>query len=92
MAVTAVDACGVESEPAVLKLSAGGSMQCDAVLALPEPQSWGQRIRVNDVYGREVYYGKYSREFNVAGFAAGRYILTVYNRHGAQLHKVEFMR
>ena len=92
MAVTAVDACGVESEPAFLKLSAGGSMQCDAVLALPEPQSWGQRIRVNDVYGREVYYGKYSREFNVAGFAAGRYILTVYNRHGAQLHKVEFMR
>ena len=92
MAVTAVDACGVESEPAFLKLSAGGSMQCDAVLALPEPQSWGQRIRVNDVYGREVYCGKYSRSFNVLRFAPGRYFLTVYNRHGALLHKVEFVR
>jgi hypothetical protein len=62
------------------------------VIALPRPQSWGQRIVVNDIYGRELYCGKYSRRFNVSGFAAGRYFLTVYNRHGALLHKVEFVR
>ena len=92
IAVTAVDACGVESEPAFLNLPVGGSMSRDAVISLPEPQSWGQRIVVADVYGRRVYSGRYCRDFDVDGFAAGRYILTVYNRHGAPLHKVEFMR
>ena len=92
VAVTAVDACGVESEPALLTLSVGGSMVRDAVIPLPEPQSWGQRIVVNDIFGREVYEGNYCSGFSVEGFRAGRYILTVYNRHGARLHRVEFVR
>lgn len=92
MAVTAVDACGVESEPAFVRCVAGGSMRCGDVVCLPHPQSWGQRISVKDVYGTEVYYGKFCRNFNVAGFAAGCYLLTVYNRHGALLYKVEFVR
>jgi hypothetical protein len=92
MAVTAVDACGVESEPAFVSCMAGGSMQRGDVVRLPHPQSWGQRISVKDIYGTEVYYGKFCRNFNVAGFAAGRYSLTVYNRHGALLYKVEFVR
>ena len=92
MAVTAVDACGVESEPAFVKSVAGGSMQYCDVLRLPHPQSWGQRISVKDIYGNEVFNGKFFRDFNVAGFAPGRYILTVYDRHGGQLQKVEFMR
>lgn len=92
LAVTAVDACGVESKPAFVTAGIGGSMQRSDVISLPEPQSWGQRIQVKDIFGREVHYGKYCREFNVADFAAGRYILTVYNRHGARLHKVEFVR
>jgi hypothetical protein len=92
MAVTAVDACGVESEPAFARCVAGSSMRCGDVVRLPHPQSWGQRISVKDVYGTEVYYGKFCRNFNVAGFAAGCYILAVYDRHGALLHKVEFVR
>ena len=92
LAVTAVDACGVESKPSFIELPVGGRMLCDSVISLPRPQSWGQRIVVNDIYGREVYCGKYSRSFNVLRFAPGRYFLTVYNRHGALLHKVEFVR
>jgi hypothetical protein len=92
LAVTAVDACGVESEPAFITLPVGGRMLRNDVIALPRPQSWGQRIVVNDIYGREVYCGKYSRRFNVSGFSSGRYFLTVYNRHGAVVHKVEFVR
>jgi hypothetical protein len=92
LAVTAVDACGVESKPAFVTAGLGGSMKRSDVNSLPVPQSWGQRILVKDIFGRSVHYGKYCREFNVAGFAAGRYILTVYNRHGARLHEVEFVR
>ncbi|MBQ5627829.1 MAG: hypothetical protein IIU97_06920, partial [Bacteroidaceae bacterium] len=92
LAVTAVDACGVESEPAVITLPVGGRMLRNDVIALPRPQSWGQRIVVNDIYGREVYCGKYSRSFNVLRFSSGRYFLTVYNRYGAVVHKVEFVR
>ena len=92
LAVTAVDACGVESKPSFIELPVGGAMLRNDVIALPRPQSWGQRIVVNDIYGRELYCGKYSRSFNVLRFAPGRYFLTVYNRHGALLHKVEFVR
>ena len=92
LAVTAVDACGVESKPSFIELPVGGAMLRNSLISLPEPQSWGQRIVVNDVYGREVYCGKYSRRFNVLRFAPGRYFLTVYNRHGAVVHKVEFVR
>ena len=92
MAVTAVDACGVESEPTFIRAVAGGSMQYCDVVRLPEPQSWGQRISVKDIYGNEVFYGKFCSDFNVSGFAPGRYILTVYDRHGGLLQKVEFLR
>ena len=92
LAVTAVDACGVESEPALLELPVGGSMVRNALISLPVQQSWGHSIVVSDVFGREVYRGNYCREFSVEGFPAGRYILSVYNRHGARLHRVEFVR
>ena len=92
IAVTAVDACGVESEPRFLSAPVGGSMERGDIIRLPHQQSWGQRISVADIYGRELYYGKFRREFNVASFAPGRYILTVTNRHGAVLHRVEFVR
>ncbi len=92
MAVTAVDACGVESEPLVVPVPFGGSMERSDVIGLPEPLSWGQRISVKDIFGRQVYYGKYSRAFNVTDFSAGRYILTVLNRHGELLYRTEFIR
>ena len=92
VAVTAVDACGVESEPLIVPVLLGGSMERADILRLPEPLSWGQRILVKDVFGRKVHYGKYTRVFNVTGFNAGRYILTVYNRHGELLYSTEFIR
>lgn len=92
IAVTAVDACGVESEPAFLKLPLPGSMERGDLLLLPRQQSWGQRIVVKDIYGCEVYSGNYCREFDVTAFAAGRYLLMVYSRHGEILYRTEFIR
>ncbi|MBQ5644132.1 MAG: family 10 glycosylhydrolase [Bacteroidaceae bacterium] len=92
MAVTAVNACGVESEPLFVTAPLGGRMVHDDVVRLPEPLSWGQRIEVCDLYGRVLHFGKFTPCFNVNGFAAGQYILKVYNRYGALLHTVEFAR
>ena len=92
MAVTAVDACGVESAPLYVIASRGGLMLRSGVIELPSPLSWGQRIAVKDVYGREVYYGRYCSKFNVEAFPPGRYVLTVHDRRGAVVHKAEFVR
>ena len=92
VAITAVDACGVESKPLFVNASAGGSMKRGSVIHLPEPLSWGQRISVRNIYGVELHYGKFVKDFNVGDFAPGRYILTVYDRHGAILHRENFIR
>lgn len=92
VAITAVDACGVESKPLFVNASAGGSMKRGSVIPLPEPLSWGQRISVRNIYGVEVCYSKFVKDFNVGKFAPGRYILTVYDRHGAILHRENFIR
>ena len=92
MAITAVDACGVESEPLYVVATMGGRMLRGDILRLPEPLSWGQRIEVLDQYGREVYAEKFKSCFDVRGFLSGRYILNVYDRHGDFLYKVEFVR
>lgn len=92
LAVTAVDACGVESGPTLLKFTVGGSMVRNALISLPGQQSQGLYIVVSDVFGREVYRGNYCHAFSVEGFPTGRYILSVCNRHGALLHRVEFVR
>ena len=92
MAVTAIDACGVESEPLYINAVVGGRMVRGDVVRLPKPISWGQRIEVLDPCGRVVYYGKFNTGFDVRDFAAGRYILNVYNRRGELLYKVEFVR
>ena len=92
MAVTAVDACGVESEPLYVIAAVGGRMVRSDVIRLSEPQSWGQRIEVLDQYGRVVHTGRFACDFDVRGFAAGRYILNVYNRHNEPLYKIEFVR
>lgn len=92
MAVTAVDACGVESEPLYVAATRGGSILRSATIELPSPLSWGQRIVVKDVYGRKVYYGRYCTRFNVSDFSPGRYVLTVHDRHGAVVHELGFVR
>ncbi len=92
MAVTAVNACGVESEPLYVAVTLGGRMVRSDIVRLPEPLSWGQRIEVLDQYCRVVHYGKFTRGFDVRDFATGRYILNVYNRHGELLHRTGFVR
>ncbi|MBQ5888828.1 MAG: hypothetical protein IIW77_06105, partial [Bacteroidaceae bacterium] len=81
-----------ESEPLYINAAVGGRMVRGDVVRLPEPISWGQRIEVLDPCGRVVYYGKFNTGFDVRDFAAGRYILNVYNRRGELLYKVEFVR
>ena len=92
MAVTAVDACGVESEPVYVTAPVGGRMLRGDVVRLPEPLSWGQRIEILDQYGRVVHSGRFSTGFDVSGYDYGRYILNVYNRHDEPLYRVEFVR
>ena len=92
MAVTAVDACGVESEPLYVTAPVGGRMLRGDILHLPEPLSWGQRIEVIDQYGRVVHSGRFCSGFDVRGFASGRYVLNVYNRHGEFIYRREFIR
>ena len=92
MAVTAVDACGVESEPVYVTAPVGGRMLRGDVVRLPEPLSWGQRIEILDQYGRVVHSGRFSTDFDVSGYDYGRYILNVYNRHDEPLYRVEFVR
>lgn len=90
VAVTAVDAYGVESEPAVA-LFAGNKALLETV-HLPEPRSWGQRIELLDVHGRRLYFGRYSRSVGLHGLQGGCYILNVYDRHGARLFSRKVVR
>ena len=88
LAVTAVDAYGRESEP----LSVGsGSSELLEELLLPLPQSWGTRLEIVDIYGRRVRQSRYSRVVNVGSLPAGRYLLNMYDRHGALLYKEWFL-
>lgn len=90
VAVTAVNCYGVESDP-MTTLFRGNSQLLETV-SLPEPQGWGQRIEVTDVYGRRLYFGKYSRKVVVRGLQSGCYILNVYDRRGVKMYSKEFCR
>ena len=83
VAVTAVNACGVESGPVMVTFT--GKTQLADVVELPASRSWGQRIEVVDMSGRRIYYGKYSRKVDMRGVPHGCYILKVYNRHGSRI-------
>ena len=83
VAVTAVNACGVESGPVMVTFT--GKTQLADVVELPASRSWGQRIEVVDMSGRRIYYGKYSRKVDMRGVPHGCYILNVYNRHGSRI-------
>jgi hypothetical protein len=92
VAVTAVDACGVESAPLYVTVAVGNRMVCSDVIRLPEPHSWGQRIELLDPYGRVIYSGRFDSCFDVKDFPKGCYILKVYNRHGELLYRKEFTK
>ena len=82
LAVTAVDAYGRESAPATITAGSDCDMAVEELL-LPEQALWGSRVEVTDIYGRRIYWGKYSRRIGVRGLPGGTYILKIYDRHGA---------
>lgn len=84
IAVTAVNAFGVESSPVCLQFP-GKSSWLSETVNLPEPRGWGQRVEVLDIYGRRLYYGKYRRTLDIRGLQGGGYVVNVYDRHGARL-------
>ena len=90
MAVTAVDAYGRESGPLSVNYGAVGGPFLDELL-LPEQPSWGARVEVLDIYGRCIYKGRYSQRIGVRGLPAGRYLLKMYDRHGALLYQEWFL-
>lgn len=88
VAVTAVDAYGRESAPAVV--ARGDEDSFVEELLLPEQAVWGSRVEVTDIYGRRIYWGKYSRRIVVRGVQGGYYFLKIYDRHGALTYSRTF--
>lgn len=88
VAVTAVDAYGVESVPVEVVRPLGEVFEKE--LLLPSFESWGNRMEVLDLYGRRLYYGRYAKRVGVGGLCGGYYILNVYDRHGALLYTRRF--
>lgn len=90
VAVTAVNAYGIESEPAVVTF--GAEQTLVDVIELPELPGWGYRIVVCDTYGRVVYSGRYCSRSNTAWLEPGCYILRLYDRRGALVYSRQFVR
>lgn len=90
LAVTAVDAYGRESAPALwncepLRVS-------PSVIYLPSPRTWGMRLGVYDLYGRPLYSGRYSTRVVVAGLPCGDYQLKVFGNDGRVVSSEFFRR
>ncbi|MBR5455381.1 MAG: family 10 glycosylhydrolase [Bacteroidaceae bacterium] len=90
VAVTAVNAYGIESEPAVVTF--GAEQAFVDVVELPELHGWGYRVVVSDTYGRVIYNGRYSCRLSTVGLAPGYYMIKVYDRHGALVDSKLFAR
>ena len=88
VAVTAVGAYGVESEPVRAVLVAEENFVKD--IFLPAPETWGMKIEVLDIYGRRLYYGGYVKRVGVRGLQGGYYFLNIYNRHGEFIRSQRF--
>lgn len=90
VAVTAVNAYGIESAPAI------ASFRVEDVhvkeISLPELPGWGYRLEVCDLFGRKIYSGRYSTNVGVEGLQGGNYMLKVYDRHGAVVLSRTFKR
>ncbi len=90
VAVTAVNAYGIESAPAI------ASFRVEKVhvngISLPELPGWGYRLEVCDLFGRKIYSGRYSTNVGVEGLQSGNYMLKVYDRHGAVVLSRTFKR
>ncbi len=92
LAVTAVDAYGRESEPAVWSCESGYPSPSPLELLLPEPRTWGMRLAVYDVFGRCIHSGRYSTRVIVASLPAGYYWLKVYGNDGRVVESRCFRR
>ena len=88
VAVTAVDAYGVESEPVRKSYITESNFVKD--IFLPAPERWGMKIEVLDMYGRRLYYGGYVRRVGVRGLQGGYYTLNIYDRHGEIIRSQRF--
>ena len=88
-AVTAVDAYGRESVPARWSAPANEPL---SELFLPEPHTWGMRLAVYDMYGREIYSGRYSSRLLVGSLSCGYYRIEVLNRDGEVLSTRWFLK
>lgn len=90
VAVTAVNAYGIESAPAI------ASFRVEKVhvngISLPELPGWGYRLEVCDLFGRKIYSGRYGTDVGVEGLQGGNYMLKVYDRHGAVVLSRTFKR
>ena len=90
VAVTAVNAYGIESTPAI------ASFRAEDVhvkgISLPKLPGWGYRLEVCDLFGRKIYSGRYSTNVGVEGLQGGNYMLKVYDRHGAVVLSRTFKR
>ncbi len=90
VAVTAVNAYGIESAPAI------ASFRVEDVhvngISLPELPGWGYRLEVCDLFGRKIYSGRYGTDVGVEGLQGGNYMLKVYDRHGAVVLSRTFKR
>ena len=90
VAVTAVNAYGIESEPVVVAFPVTNRIVED--ISLPELPGWGYRLEVRDVYGRVIYSGRYSRNVGIGGLQGGFYTLKAYDRHGSVVLSRSFKR
>lgn len=90
LAVTAVDAYGRESAPALWNCESSRTAVTN--IFLPQPRTWGMRIEVFDIYGRSLYKGRYSALLVVAGLAPGDYLLKIYGSDGRVVDSRYFRR
>lgn len=91
-AVTAVDAYGVESEPATwLEKGYKPSMLRDEFV-LSDDSVWGMRVVLRDAVGAVLYKGAYRARVGVRGLPPGCYCLEVVDRNGAVLERYPFTR
>lgn len=91
-AVTAVDAYGVESEPATwLEKGFEPSMRRDEFV-LSDDLFWGTRVVLRDAVGALLYNGAYRTRVGVRGLPPGCYRLEVVDRNGVVLQRHTFTR
>ena len=91
LAVTAVDAYGRESAPALWNCESNYPSS-PYELFLPEPRTWGMRIEVYDIYGRCIYSGRYSTRVVVGGLRSGHYQLKILGNDGRVVDNKWFRR